>query len=266
MANSNLAQSNTANKSPFDSIRHVDQNGNEYWVARELMPLLGYKQWRNFNKIIKRAFASCQNTQDDASKHFLLGSAKSKGRTGDDWKLSRFACYLVAMNGDPDKQEVAAAQSYFAVKTREAETVVPAQNDRLRELELELELAKTKERFFEKRKAVKDVQGDAVLALLDGNPDCVVEVETPTLEVINKECGSHFKGQSLAQLNKEIYNRFGVKFKSGKALKRWLEKNGYGYLLEKAQRPIDVDVIPSNNHEEVLKIIQNGKRQLLIGE
>jgi len=162
--------------------------------------------------------------------------------------------------------KVASAQSYFAIKTREAETVIPAQNERLRELELELELAKVKERFFDKRKAVKDLQGDAVLALLDGNPDCVVEIHSPTLEVIDRTDGNHFKGQSLTQLNKEIHSRFGVSFKSGEALKRWLEKNGYGYLLEKTQRPVSVDVVPEKNREEILSVIRNGRQQLLLGK
>lgn len=113
------------NNSPFDSIRHIDENNQEFWYARELMGLLGYKTWQKFNNAIKRAFVSCQNTQNDATMHFLPRSVKSKGRTADDWKLSRLGCYLVAMNGDPNKPEIAQAQSYFAVKAREAELFEP---------------------------------------------------------------------------------------------------------------------------------------------
>ena len=114
-----LAHDNT---NPFDQIRLVDADGVEYWLARDLMPVLGYQQWRRFEDAISRAIAACENIGQESEKHFLPTAAKSTGgRTGDDYKLSRYACYLTAMNGDPRKAEIAAAQNYFAVKTREAE-------------------------------------------------------------------------------------------------------------------------------------------------
>lgn len=113
--------------SPFDAIRRVRPDGSEYWSARELMPLLGYEQWRRFDEAIDRAVASCRNASVYAGDHFLqvvqrvgAGNLGDQGRN--DYSLSRFACYLTAMNGDPRKPEIAAAQAYFAVKTREAET------------------------------------------------------------------------------------------------------------------------------------------------
>lgn len=115
------------NHSPFDSIRHEGQQG-EYWLARELMPLLGYKQWRQFSDAIERAIISQQNSGNEVTAHFLRLTAKSQGRPKEDYQLSRYACYLVAMNGDPRKTEIAAAQNYFVVKTREAETAIPSQN------------------------------------------------------------------------------------------------------------------------------------------
>ncbi|BBD70701.1 DNA-damage-inducible protein [Nostoc commune NIES-4072] len=109
--------------SPFDQIKQVDTDGNEYWLARELMPILGYQQWRQFEDAISRAIAACSNIEQESEKHFLRLTAKSTGgRPRDDFKLSRYGCYLTAMNGDPRKPEIAAAQSYFVVKTREAET------------------------------------------------------------------------------------------------------------------------------------------------
>ncbi|AVH63900.1 BRO family protein [Nostoc sp. 'Peltigera membranacea cyanobiont' N6] len=109
--------------SPFDKIKQVDTDGNEYWLARELMPILGYQQWRQFEDAISRAIAACSNIEQESEKHFLRLTAKSTGgRPRDDFKLTRYGCYLTAMNGDPRKPEIAAAQSYFVVKTREAET------------------------------------------------------------------------------------------------------------------------------------------------
>jgi len=128
-------------KSPFDAIRQFNEHGAEFWSARELMKLLGYTKWERFAEVIDRAKASCENAGNDweinASRLW-----EASGKTDrENFVLSRFACYLIAQNGDPRKPEIAAAQTYFAVKTREAEVIIPAQSDRLRELELMLALA-----------------------------------------------------------------------------------------------------------------------------
>lgn len=145
---------NLANTNPFDAIRYVDEMGVEYWLARDLMPILGYQQWRQFEDAVLRAIAACENTGNDCSKHFLRSTAKTTkgGRPGLDFKLSRYGAYLTAMNGDPRKQEIASAQSYFVTKTREAEVVIPQQSDRIRELELQLALtqAETQKAIAEK--------------------------------------------------------------------------------------------------------------------
>lgn len=110
--------------SPFDAIRRVRPDGSEYWSARELMPLLGYDQWRRFAGAIERAQASCVNTGSDLQGNFAGADnnpSELVGRPSTDYHLSRYACYLVAMNGDPRKPEIAAAQAYFVVKAREAE-------------------------------------------------------------------------------------------------------------------------------------------------
>jgi DNA-damage-inducible protein D len=109
------------NSSPFNTIRHLDDNGNEHWLARELMALLGYKKWERFVDTIDRAKIGCQNTGVSVQNHFADAGLYTRD-VPNDYCLSRYACYLVAMNGDPRKPEIAAAQSYFAVKTHEAET------------------------------------------------------------------------------------------------------------------------------------------------
>ena len=116
--------------SPFDAIRILTLEGREYWSARDLMPLLGYERWERFADAIGRAKVAAYNSGHDVAKNFP-GAAKVSGRRGpaaEDYHLSRYACYLVALNGDPRKPEIASAQTYFVIKTREAETrpVAPA--------------------------------------------------------------------------------------------------------------------------------------------
>lgn len=112
--------------SPFDAIRRVDDDGIEFWSARDLMPLLGYERWDRVPDVIERAKASANASGHDVEALFRASSEKSGGRPREDFHLSRYACYLVSMNGDPRKPEVAGAQTYFAVRTRQAETALPA--------------------------------------------------------------------------------------------------------------------------------------------
>ncbi|MFD4294174.1 phage antirepressor KilAC domain-containing protein [Rhodococcus sp. NPDC058532] len=112
-------------QSPFDAIRKVRADGTEYWSARDLMPVMGYARWNEFKNPIDRAIKSAENQNANTADLFRRSTEKSGGRPAEDYELSRFAAYLVAMNGDPNKREVAAAQAYFAIRTREAE-VAPA--------------------------------------------------------------------------------------------------------------------------------------------
>lgn len=114
--------------SPFDSIKRTDEDG-EFWSARDLMPMLGYDSWDRVPAVIERAMAACNNTGHQAPDHFrgaskMVSIGSGATRSIADHHLTRFAAYLVAMNGDPRKQEIAEAQTYFAVKTREAETLM----------------------------------------------------------------------------------------------------------------------------------------------
>lgn len=103
-----------------------EQDGIEYWLARELQELLGYADWRNFLNAVKKAKESCETTGEAISDHFVdvtkmvkIGSGAE--RKQDDMMLTRYACYLIAQNGDPKKEHIAFAQSYFAIQTRKQE-------------------------------------------------------------------------------------------------------------------------------------------------
>ena len=110
----------------FEDIKHIDKNGNEFWYARELMPLLEYSKWENFNSVIQKSVLSYNNSNNDDSywlpevrKPIITG--KGKEEYIKDYKLSRYICYLIVQNANPRKKMVALAQTYFAIQTRRQE-------------------------------------------------------------------------------------------------------------------------------------------------
>ena len=114
------------NETIFESIKHVDEDGNEYWYARELQKVLEYTEWRKFVGVIKKAINSCKTSNYVASDHFvgtdkMINLGKGGQRKVPDYKLSRYACYLIAQNGDSRKKVIALAQTYFAIQTRKQE-------------------------------------------------------------------------------------------------------------------------------------------------
>jgi hypothetical protein len=103
----------------FEQLKSVNEHGAEYWSARDLQPRLGYRHWRNFEKAIAKAITSCQQSGNDPDHHFararkMIALGKGGQRDVDDYWLSRFACYLIAQNGDPRKPEIALAQKSSA--------------------------------------------------------------------------------------------------------------------------------------------------------
>lgn len=112
----------------FESIKHINEYGQEFWYARELQAALEYSQWRRFEEAIERAKIACEQSGNPVADHFAnvgkmvkLGSGSE--REVNDYVLSRYACYLIVMNGDPRKEVIAVGQTYFAVKTRQQELV-----------------------------------------------------------------------------------------------------------------------------------------------
>jgi DNA-damage-inducible protein D len=114
------------NNKTFEDIKHIDENGVEFWYARELQIVLDYKEWRKFEGVIEKAKLACQNSDINVFEHFV-GADKLSKRANNaevkikEYKLSRYACYLIAQNGDSRKKVIALAQTYFAVQTRKQE-------------------------------------------------------------------------------------------------------------------------------------------------
>ena len=110
----------------FEDIKHIDENGIEFWYARELQKVLDYKEWRKFENVIQKAIMACKNTGISEGEHFV-GADKLSKRANNaevlikDYKLTRYACYLIAQNGDSRKKVIALAQTYFAIQTRKQE-------------------------------------------------------------------------------------------------------------------------------------------------
>ncbi|MEE0158383.1 MAG: DNA damage-inducible protein D [Christensenellales bacterium] len=112
----------------FESIKHVNEYGNEFWYARELQSILEYTEWRNFQKLIEKAQTACENSDMAVDECFVEVNKTSPMPNGgvkliDDYILSRYACYLIVMNGDPRKEVIAVGQTYFAVKARQQELI-----------------------------------------------------------------------------------------------------------------------------------------------
>lgn len=124
------------NKNIFEKIKHIDIEGNEYWLARELQKILEYSTWQKFLPIIEKAKESCINSNFNVLDHFnqsvkMISIGNGGQRRKFDYKLSRYACYLITQNGNPKKQVIALAQTYFAYQTRKMELLESEDKKRL---------------------------------------------------------------------------------------------------------------------------------------
>lgn len=162
--------------SPFDAIRQTRADGSEFWSARELMPLMGYATWRNFIVPVTRAMKAAENQGHAVTSNFAESRkvSGSRGPAKDDYELTRFAAYLVAMNGDPNKPEVAAAQAYFATQTRVAEVaaaqVAAAPVTMFDVLRAQIDQLESVQRTADEAKAIA-AKTDARLDAIEGRHD-----------------------------------------------------------------------------------------------
>ena len=111
----------------FDDIKHIDEYGNEYWEARELQQILGYKEWRYFSAVIEKAQVACSQSNNNINSNFGVNTKIVKTGVSSkviiDYKLSRYACYLIVQNADPSKEFVAMGQTYFAIQARKQKQI-----------------------------------------------------------------------------------------------------------------------------------------------
>src|SRR6266436_8504950 len=121
----------------LDAAKHISKNGGEYWLGREIQPILGYDKWDNFKNVAQKAREACKSAGVEIRYHFLdtgkvITAGKGAQLEREDIYLTRYACYLIAMNGDPSKPEVGSAQTYFAVQARRQELADLSLNDEKR--------------------------------------------------------------------------------------------------------------------------------------
>ena len=265
-----ILQATKQTQTPFDSIRRYHSDGTEFWTARDLMPMLGYKTWQKFSDALDRAMTACSNSSNQVTEHFLPMSVNTKqaGRPQENFELSRFGCYLIAMNGDPRKPEIAMAQNYFAIKTREAEVVIPKQNDQLRELELRLELAQAERDaaiaqkvLIDKREAVNQFHNETTAALILG-AQVVDRVEYRDRTITSD--GHAYDGVGITYLQR----RYG--FRSTTEAWKALESVGLGKDNDRAWKPEIAAVtnlkLSSEYIAELDRLFSRMTRQKLIGE
>lgn len=244
----------------FEAIAN-DYNGVECWSARELYKLLGYTQWRNFVSVIDKAKTACINAGNDVRHHFadiskMIGLAKGAEREIEDMMLTRYACYLIAQNGDSRKSEIAFTQNYFAVQTRRAELV--------QQRMLEAERVKSRTKLAETEKRLSGVlyergvdtkgfaiirsKGDKALFTIDtsvlkrkiGAPDKRPFADfLPTISIKAKDFAAEMTSVNVQQKN--LYGQYLIEvenIENNTAVRKMLLERG----IIQERLPVDEDV------------------------
>ena len=184
-----------SNKS-FEDIKHIDEKGVEFWYARELMIILEYRQWRRFESVIEKAKLSCKNSDINALDHFasvgkMVQIGSGAKRQQQDYKLTRYACYLIAQNGDSRKKVIAQAQTYFAVQTRKQE---------LSEKEYSM-LTEDEKRFYQRNLTKK------------GNYSLNITAKNAGVKNFDKFHNSGYKGLYNGETADDIAKRKGLRYR-----------------------------------------------------
>lgn len=149
-----MSENNLFIQKELDRIKRLSTQGGEFWMARDIQPVLGYSEWRNFVSVIQKGLMACESSGVNPQDHFVNTNKMIVGGKGAkiervDYYLTRYACYLIAMNGDPSKPEIGMAQTYFAVQARRMESLEALSED---------------ERRLELRKRVRDANKDLNIA------------------------------------------------------------------------------------------------------
>ncbi len=180
----------------FESIKHIDEFGKEFWCARELMTTLEYKRWDKFNNVITSAKIACEKSNNMIDDHFsqvgkMIEIAKGAKRKTLDYKLSRYACYLIAQNGDSRKKNVALAQTYFAIQTRKQELSEKEYN----------ELTEDEKRFYQRDLTKK------------GNYSLNIAAKNAGVKNFDKFHNSGYKGLYNGETANDIAKRKGLRYR-----------------------------------------------------
>ena len=184
------------NEKIFENIKHFDEYGNDYWSARELMPLLEYSKWENFHKVIKKAMIACEGSKNIVIEHFPEVRKPIVGGNGNiqnviDYHLSRYACYLIVQNANPKKKSVALGQTYFAIQTRKQEIT-----------ELEYSRLSEDEKRLYRRKQTKD-----------GNKTLYKIAKEKGVKNFDKFTNAGYKGLYNGETANDIAKRKGLRYR-----------------------------------------------------
>ena len=239
------------NETIFESIKHVDDDGNEYWYARELQYILGYNQWRSINDLIKRAKVACKESDNNIHDHFavqrkMVDIGSNTQREVLDYKLSRYACYLIVMNGNPKKEIIALAQTYFAIQTRKQELLEEEYNS----------LTEDEKRLYRRRQT------------RDGNKILYKIAKEKGVKNFDKFTNAGYKGLYNGETANDIAKRKGLKYREdildnigsvelGANIFRITQTEA---LLEKQEAPNEI--IATNTHYKVGKTVRKAIEDL----
>ena len=231
------------NNKSFEEIKHIDENGVEFWYARELMPILQYSKWENFKKVIEKAMIACENSGipikncfPDVRKPIISG--KGKEEFIEDYKLNRYACYLIAQNGDSRKKVIALAQTYFAVQTRKQE---------LTEKEYSM-LTEDEKRFYQRNLTRK------------GNYSLNQAAKKAGVKNFDKFHNSGYKGLYNGETADDIAKRKGLRYRED-----ILDNMGSEELAATESRlkrdKVETEKKACDTHNKIGKIVRNAIKQ-----
>ena len=238
------------NNSVFEEIKHIDENGDEYWLARELQEILEYKEWRYFSGVLEKAQIACLQSGNNINYHFGVNtkivSAGATTKPIIDYRLSRYACYLIVQNANPKLKQVALGQTYFAIQTRKMELTEEEYN----------KLTEVEKRFY-RRQQTKD--GNKVLYKI---------AKEKGVKNFDKFTNAGYKGLYNGETADDIAKRKGLRYREdildnmgsvelGANIFRITQTEA---LLEKQQEPNEV--IATDTHYIVGKTVRKAIKEL----